>query len=110
MVGLTHEQISLVDITRREVDLYAGNTQGAAQYSVADNDQQLYLVVTVPENPAERPAWVGVMARVVGDYVVIDEDTSVDKPLYEALMANGGVPREKIILAYRGETLPESPA
>jgi hypothetical protein len=42
--------------------------------------------------------------------VVIDEDTSVDKPLYEALMTNGGVPREKIILAYRGETLPEESA
>ena len=46
------------------------------------------------------------MARVVGDYVVIEED-STDKPLVDALMMNGDVQREKIILAYQGEALPD---
>jgi hypothetical protein len=47
------------------------------------------------------------MAKVVDDKVIILEDTT-DKPLYEALMVNGGIPRERIILAYKGETLPEN--
>jgi hypothetical protein len=46
------------------------------------------------------------MARVVGDKIFIDEDTT-DKPLYEALMANAGIPREQIVLAYAGETPPQ---
>lgn len=53
-----------------------------------------------------RIAWAVVLARVVGDYVVIDQDTT-DKPLVDALMINGGIPRERIILACAGETLPE---
>jgi hypothetical protein len=46
------------------------------------------------------------MARVLGDYIVIEEDTALDKPLYEALIANHDFPREKIILAYKGEKFP----
>jgi hypothetical protein len=35
---------------------------------------------------------------VVGDKVIIIEDNT-DKPLVDALMVNGGVPREQITLA-----------
>jgi hypothetical protein len=48
------------------------------------------------------------MAQVIDDTIVVLEDTSVDKPLVDALMSNGGVPRDKIILAYKGEKRPES--
>jgi hypothetical protein len=51
------------------------------------------------------PARADVLAQVVGDKVIILEDRT-DKPLYEALMINGGIPREQIILAYAGESLP----
>jgi hypothetical protein len=44
-----------------------------------------------------------VMAQVVGEKAVIIEDVT-DKPLVEALIA-GGIPREKIVLAYQGEKL-----
>jgi vancomycin permeability regulator SanA len=47
-----------------------------------------------------------VMARVVGDKVIIDEDTT-DRPLWKELVA-AGIPREQIILTYAGETLPEN--
>lgn len=46
------------------------------------------------------------MARLVGDYIIIEEDTTLEKHLAEALIVNGGVPRHKIICAYKGETLP----
>jgi hypothetical protein len=92
-------------ITRREVELYAGNTHEAKQYAVLDDPNQIYRVVVVPDKQNERPAWVAVMARIVDDTIIIDEDTSLDKPLVEALMVNGGVPRDKIVLAYRGEAV-----
>ena len=109
MVTMINEKLSLVDIVRREVGLYAGNAQGIQHYTAFDDDNQLYAVVAVPENANLRPTWVPVMARIMDGIVIIDEDTSVDKPLYQALMVNGGIPREKIVLAYKGETLPADP-
>ncbi len=109
MGGVTRARTLLGNIVCREVDLYAGNTHQATLHAILDNENQKYAVAVVPENSQERPAWISVMARVVGDYVVIDEDTSLDKPLVEALMVNGGIPREKIILAYKGEQIPPTP-
>jgi hypothetical protein len=106
MVGMTQERLNLAEIVKREVDLYAGNTHDAKLYALLDDDNQRYAVITVPDKAEERPAWVAVMAYVTDDTVVIMEDTSLDKPLYEALMVNGGVPRAKIVLAYKGEPLP----
>ncbi|MEP7292808.1 MAG: element excision factor XisI family protein, partial [Chloroflexota bacterium] len=88
------------------VDLYAGKIAGGTLFPVLDDHNQTYAVLYVNDKYQDRPAWVVVMARVVGDYVVIDEDTT-DKPLVDALMINGGIPREQIVLAYAGETLPE---
>lgn len=105
------EQISLAAITHREVDLYAGDASSAKLYPLLDDENQTYAVIVVPEDPKLKPekmhTWVAFFARVVGDYVIIEEDTALDKPLVDALMINGGVPREKIILAYKGEKLPD---
>ncbi len=98
---------SLADVVQHEVELYnEGKAVGADTFALSDIQRQNYAVIAVPHNYIDRPAWVVVMARVVGEYVVIDEDTT-DKPLVDALMINGGIAREKIILAYAGETLPE---
>lgn len=101
------QKIQLQEIVRHEVGLYAGDTHEAKLYPVFDEVHQIYMVVCVPEKAEERPAWVLVMAQVIEDYVVILEETAIDKPLVDALMINGGIPRDKIILAYAGEKLPE---
>lgn len=109
MDKLAHEQTvadSLIDVTRREVELYAGNAFNATLYAIIDENKHIYSVISVPNQRRQHSAGIVVMARVVGDYVVIEEDRT-DKPLVDALMINGGVPREKIILAYKGEQLPE---
>jgi hypothetical protein len=89
--------------------LYAGNSIGGKTYPVLDDPHQTYAILYVDDKHEDHPVWAVVMARVVGEYIVIDEDTT-DKPLVDALMINGGIPREKIILAYAGETLPEQQA
>jgi hypothetical protein len=109
MADIIRENTNLLQITRREVDMYAGHSIGGTLYPVLDDLNQVYTVLYVDDKHEDRPVWAVVMARVVGDYVVIDEDTT-DKPLVDALMINGGIPREKIILAYAGETLPEQQA
>jgi hypothetical protein len=43
---------------------------------------------------------------VVGDTVVIEHDTT-DRPLWQELVRLG-VPREKIILTYTGEPVPDT--
>lgn len=112
MVGIAKTEVdtALVAIVRREVERYAGNAYQARLYPVLDDSNQTYAVIIIEDDPTARPAWVVVMAQVDGDKIVIHEDTSLDKPLYEALMVNGGIPREQIILAYAGETVPTDSA
>ena len=106
MVALIKPELAA--ITSREVSRYSGHMPDALMYPILDDNHQRYGVAIIPEDERERPAYLGVLARIVDDFVVIDEDGSVDKPLYQALMVNGGVPREQIILAYKGEALPET--
>jgi len=110
MVGIAQPPVKLTEleaITRREVDMYAGNSFTSKTYFIADDLQKLYAVVSVPNHPRPWPSRVSVMAQVVNDKVIIIEDIT-DKPLVDALMVNGGVPREKIILAYAGEEVPSA--
>lgn len=107
MARITQEHQSLADITRQEVERYVGHSDESNLYFLTDDKQLAYAVVDVPNNPRTYPTEIVVMARVVGDYIVIDEDTT-DKPLVEALIVNAGLPREKIVLAYQGESIPVS--
>lgn len=93
---------NLTGIVKREVEDYArGGWWKGASYAVSDQERQLYAVVFVPDRPRPFPARIVVMARVVGDSVIIDEDTT-DRPLE---LVRAGVPRERIVLLYAGETL-----
>jgi hypothetical protein len=70
--------------------------------------QQLFAVIEVPDHDhPDRMPLIVVMARIVGDNVVIDADAT-DRPLYEALLI-AGIPRENLILGYLGETEPGEP-
>ena len=101
------EHLSLAQIVRREVALYEGTSDFSTFYAVLDDEHDRYGIFVVENDRSlDVPVWVFIMARVEGEYVIIEEDTSMNKHLYEALIKNGNIPREKIILAYKGETLP----
>ncbi len=97
----------LTDILQREVMDYHGPAFKAKTYYFEDFARQAFTVIIVPEYhyPRKSKTTVTVMAHIVGDTIVVDEDIT-DRPLYEALM-QAGVPREQIVLAYAGETLPD---
>ena len=99
----------LAQITHDEIQRYVGDAFEATLYGLYDDVNQIYAVTVIEDDATHRPAWVVVMAKVVDDKVIILEDTLLDKPLYEALMKNGGIPRENIVLAYAGEALPPTP-
>src|SRR5690349_5659988 len=77
----------------------------ARGFYVEDPQQQLYMVVIVPESQHPRQeAMIEVMARIENGKVIIDTDIT-DRPLYEQLIRNG-VPEEQIILRYVNEPVP----
>lgn len=102
----SQSEILLAQLVKREVALYAANSFDSKMYSILDDEQQRYVVVNAPYN--RQPILeIVMMARVVGDKVIIDYDDVFDKKLYKALMVNAKIPRDKIILAYDGEKVPE---
>ncbi|KAB2854632.1 MAG: XisI protein [Anaerolineae bacterium] len=106
MVSLIHPPMTneaLVQITRQEVERYVGFSPQAELYPILDDEHQTYAVAIIPHWPRQYPPDIVVMARVVEDKVIIEVETT-DKPLIDALMINGGIPREQIVLAYAGET------
>jgi hypothetical protein len=96
--------IDLSAVVQRVVEEYAGPTLRATNYLLIDHERRAYSVVVVPDRPRPFPARVVALARIVDDFVIIDEDTT-DCPLWQALV-RAGIPRERIICLYAGEEMP----
>lgn len=103
MAHLTEDQLK--QIVSREVDKYAGFSPHAKAYAVLDDQRKVYTIVGIENEPVDERSWVMMLARVVGNLVIIDEDTVMDKKLVYALL-QAGIPREQIVLAYEGEPTP----
>lgn len=95
------------EIVRTEVKKYAGSGRGAniRLFPVLDDLHQTYTVTAVDYPTHKATAMVVVLARVIGEQVVIEEDVT-DRPLLDALLQQG-LRREQIILAYQGEPVPD---
>ncbi len=97
-----------IPMVRKVIEAYATAAYKAKSYYIEDNSRQLYTVLTVPNHdyPIDTKPGVIILSRIVDDLIVIEQDNT-DRPLYEELLRNG-IPREQIILAYAGETIPEA--
>lgn len=95
----------LADIVKNEMAWYTGKQPDLQLHLLTNELDRVYAVNRVI--PSRRwPTEVVIMAHVIGDYIIIDDDRT-DKPLVDRLVA-AGVPREKIVLAYGGEALPDT--
>lgn len=92
----------LINLTRQEVKWFAGVSDDAKAYFIADEERHTYAVNGVRNAPGPKRGFIIVQARIVGDQVVVDVDSVWDKNLWTALV-NAGIPREQIVLAYAGE-------
>src|SRR3954463_12843068 len=98
--------MELTQIVQREVQGYADFMLKGKSYMVLNAEQHVFAVVDVPDHfPRKFPVSIAIMARIVGDLVVIDEDTT-DRPLVNEL-TRAGIPRKQIICTYIGESLPQ---
>ncbi len=101
--------VELVTIVQHEVEDYArGGDWKAITYPVSDTARRHYAILTIPDYPREYRAVILIAARVVDNVVVIDEDIT-DRPLWKELV-RAGIPREKIVLSYAGESIPAKEA
>lgn len=64
--------------------------------------------MSIANLPDRRIAFADLIVRLVNEWIVIEDDRN-NKPLVDALVQKGG-PRERIVLAYMGESLPEEAA
>jgi hypothetical protein len=99
---------TLTQITGEEVRKYAGSGRGAniRLHPILDHENQTFTVLALDIPQRKEYAGVIIFARIVNDVVVIEEDNT-DKPLLNALLQRG-IPREKIVLAYQGEPIPDA--
>ena len=95
-------------IVRQEVQKYAAGGRGAniLLFAILDDEQGIYAVNAVDYPNRTDVAGVVVLARVVKNLVVIEEDMT-DKKLFKALQ-QAGIMRDQIILAYDGEPIPDA--
>lgn len=102
------ENETISTLLRSAIQSYVGQRRGAnvILFPILDDEHQIYAINAVGHPNREHVADVVVLARIVADQVVIEEDMT-DKPLVNALVQKG-VARDHIILAYRGEPLPDA--
>jgi len=81
------------------VDEYAVDTFDGVMYAM-HNDAKTAFSVIFAGDGSVLPV---VLARIANDLIIVERDQT-NKPLVDALV-QAGVPRERIILAYAGETL-----
>ena len=82
---------------------YAGEGLNSYAYLMSNADDTAFAVIasaSVHGNPVVN---TGILARVENDMIIIERDMN-DKQVVDALIQNG-IPRDKIILAYAGETV-----
>jgi hypothetical protein len=93
----------LNDIFKDTLLQYVGKGFDNRSFPLVNEAEQIYAVNIIDTPIRKRKAGVVVIARVDGDRVIIEEDLT-DRPLVDALV-KAGVPREKIVLAYAGESV-----
>jgi hypothetical protein len=96
--------MNLSTTVQKEVEDYAGPAFLGRTLAISDPDRQTYAVLVLPDRPAKFDSGIVVLARVADDQVIIEEDLT-DRPLWKELV-RVGIPREQIILAYAGESVP----
>lgn len=97
---------SLTAVLIQELDKYTGVGLNAIGIPIYDHERRYYTVTVIDYPKRKYPAGLAILARIADDKIIIEEDRT-DKKLVDALLQQG-VPREKIILAYAGEPVPEA--
>lgn len=91
---------------RSEIAKYAFEASNCIGYFTENTVEKVFAISVIPENGAKLKPFISLFVRVVADSIIIEEDRN-NKPLVDALV-QAGIPREKVILAYAGEKVPDT--
>jgi len=96
---------SLKVVVRQVMAGYAGKGLNGISYLTHNEDETIFTVTDFGRIRGERVSGVSLIVEIVSDLIIIDRDQN-DKILLDALL-QAGILREQIILAYKGEPVPE---
>jgi|GEM_PF-2561151 len=96
---------NLRDVLKSEICKYVGNgiRANSRLFLMLDDHHQLYAVNAVDEPRTDAAATVVLMARIVGETIIIEEDQTATKLAYVLMMR--GIPPEQIKINYYDEDL-----
>jgi len=97
-----------LSVLKQAIAEYAKPPANGYAYFTESPDGQLFTVVDVYQQQGTRQASTGLIVHLTPEHIVIERDMN-NKPLVDALVQRG-IPRQRIILAYAGEPLPETSA
>ncbi len=97
--------ISLKDTVKTVVAGYVGKVLNGYSYLTQSEDGTVFIVVVVARLRGKHILGISLVVRLVEDTIIVERDQN-DKIVKDALI-QAGIPREKIILAYAGEPVPE---
>jgi hypothetical protein len=92
-------------ILYNELKSYAKEGLNVTEFLTISEDKMVYSLVGVGLNGTKRVTSAGIVARIANDFIIIELD-NYHPPFVDDLL-QVGIPRDKIILAYQGEEVPE---
>lgn len=95
---------TIKDILLEQLDTYVTTSATGLTELTTNTDMNLFTLIAIGDNNGNHFTFTALIVRLLPDTIIIEEDRN-SKPLYEALL-QAGIPREKIILAYAGEKVP----
>ena len=93
----------LKTILKKTLQDYAGEGLNSYTHLMSNAEDTAFAVIASASIRGKPIVNTGILAQIEGDTIIIERDMN-DKQVVDALVQNG-VPREKIVLAYIGETL-----
>jgi len=105
VAGEKYKMETLEATVREVVAGYAGKGMNGYDWLTQNDDGTVFVVAGVGEIKGKRFCSTALLVRIFGDLVIVELDHN-DKIVADALV-QAGIPREKIILAYAGEPVPE---
>ena len=97
---------TLKDTVRHVVEGYAGKAHNGHLYLTVSPTDDVFTVVGVGVVNGQRFVTTSLVVRTVDDLVIVERDQN-DKIVLDALI-QAGILREKIVLAYAGDPVPET--
>jgi len=90
----------------QELQLYARDPINGRSYIASTPNDEIYSVIGIAKFDNRHVASADLIVEWQNDTIIIHHDT-FSIPFHDSLV-DLGIPRERIILAYAGETMPDS--